>query len=94
MYVILLILLILFGKDGLVSSFENIVVTLLLSYFYGKLLLGMFEYTKFYYYKDNLGKELSEKDIKDTNNINILEQLIRISLSVFNCISLFFCFSL
>ena len=81
-YVIPPILLFLYGKDGLVSSFENIVSTILFSYFYEKLLMDMFKYTKVNYFKDNLGKVESEQDIKDAYIFDRLEKLIRISLSV------------
>lgn len=81
-YVIPPILLFLYGTDGLISSFENIVGTLLISYFYEKLLMGMFKYTKVNYFKDNLGKVVSEQDIKDAYKFDRLEQVIRILLSI------------
>lgn len=81
-YVIPPILLFLYGTDGLISSFENIVGTLLISYFYEKLLMGMFKYSKVNYFKDNLGKVVSEQDIKDAYIFDRLEQVIRILLSI------------
>lgn len=81
-YAIPPILLIVYGKDDLVSSFKNIVGTLLISYLYEKLLMGMFKYSKVYYFKDNLGKAISDQEIKDEYIFDRLEQLTRISLSV------------
>lgn len=87
-YAIPPILLIVYGKDDLVSSFKNIVGTLLISYLYEKLLMGMFKYTKVYYFKDNLGKASSKQDEKDAYNFDTLEQLLRILIS-FSIVSVY-----
>ena len=87
-YAIPPILLIVYGKDDLVSSFKNIVGTLLISYLFEKLLMGMFKYTKVYYFKDNLGEAISEQDKKDAYKFDTLEQLFRILIS-FSIVSLY-----
>lgn len=87
-YAIPPILLIVYGKDDLVSSFKNIVGTLLISYLFEKLLMGMFKYTKVYYFKDNLGEAISEQDKKDAYKFDTLEQLLRILIS-FSIVSVY-----
>ena len=44
--------------------------------------MGMFKFTKVYYFKNNLGKPINKLEEKYKYNFDILEQLIRIIMSV------------
>lgn len=81
-YVIPLILLIEFGKDTLVSNFENKISPILISYFYEKLFMGMFNFTKVYFFKNNLGKPINKLEEQYEYKFEILEQLIRMIMYV------------
>ena len=87
-YAIPPILLIVYGKDELVSSFKNIVGTLLISYLFEKLLMGMFNFTKVYFFKNNLGKPINKLEEQYEYNFERLEQLLRILIS-FSIVSVY-----
>lgn len=87
-YAIPPILLIVYGKDDLVSSFKNIVGTLLISFLFEKLLMGMFNYTKVYFFKNNLGKPINKLEEQYEYNFERLEQLLRILIS-FSIVSVY-----